>query len=162
MTIPLVDPSIFIWINRYSDDWITSFLCGSVGSLHFESQTFGFGLSLTVIFHNISRPRAFSKLQYYNLYWIKWQTIKTCAYSYINLFCTFCEEWRHISLLLSELNWSKVVSKTMGISMIVHFCGQFPPNNLVLIFIYFNNYPAVACIHVEYHPLCILLRYKFC
>ena len=66
----------------------------------------------------------------------------------------------HTALLQNELYWSEVFSKTMGISMIVHFSGQRPPNNIVLIFMYFNNYPAVACIDVKYRLLYIFLRYK--
>ena len=41
----------------------------------------------------------------------------------------------------------------MGISMIVHFNGRRPPNNLVLIFMYFINYLTVACIYVKYRLL---------
>ena len=50
----------------------------------------------------------------------------------------------------------------MGISIIVHFSGWFPPNIIVLVFIYFNNYPTVACIDVEYHPIYIFIRDKAC
>ena len=50
----------------------------------------------------------------------------------------------------------------MGVRMIVHFSGQSPPNNLILIFIYFINYPAVACIYVKYRPLYISLWDKVC
>ena len=32
----------------------------------------------------------------------------------------------------------------MGISISIHFSGLFPPNDLVLIIIYFINYPKVA------------------
>ena len=62
----------------------------------------------------------------------------------------------------SEVNniVSKVGSKTMGISMIIHFSGQWLPNNSVFIFIYFINYPDVACIDVKYQPIYILLREK--
>ena len=33
----------------------------------------------------------------------------------------------------------------MGNIMIVHFVGLYPPNNLVLFFMYFINYPEVYC-----------------
>ena len=108
--------------------------------------------------HPISKPQALSKLQYYHILWIKFQISNTCAYRYINLFCIFWEEWRHSSLLRSEWYRSKVGSKTMGISMIFHFSGRCPTNNLVLVFMYFIYYPTVAYIDVKYRPLYIFLR----
>ena len=50
----------------------------------------------------------------------------------------------------------------MDISMLVHFSVQFLPDNLVLISMYFINYPTVAFIDVKYRPLYILLRDKVC
>ena len=99
--------------------------------------------------HPISKPQALSKLQYYHFPLIKCQISNTCAYRYIHLFCIFWEEWIHSTILWSEWYWSKVGSKIMGISMIVHFSGRCPPNNFVLIFMYFINYPTVACIDVK-------------
>ena len=48
----------------------------------------------------------------------------------------------------------------MSISMIVHFNGLCHPNNLVLIFMYFINYPTVTFIDVKYHSLYISIRDK--
>ena len=113
-------------------------------------------------FHLISKPQVLYKLQYYHLHWIKCQISNTCAYRYINLLWILWEEWRHSEILQSEWYWSKFDSKTMVISMIVHFSGRCPPNNLVLIFILFINYPMVACIDVKYRSLYIFLRFKVC
>ena len=44
--------------------------------------------------------------------------------------------------------------------MIIHFSGRCPTNNLVLVFMYFINYPTFACIDVKYRPLYIFLREK--
>ena len=113
-------------------------------------------------FHPISKPQAFSKIQYYHLPWIKCQINNTCAYRYIHLFWILWEEWRHIALLRSEWYWLRVGSKIMDINMILHFSGQCPPNNIVLIFMYFINYPTVAFIDVKYRPIYIFLRDKVC
>ena len=62
------------------------------------------------------------------------QHINISEYCYIKLFCIFWEEYRHSEILQNEWYWSKVFSKTMGISTIVHFSCWCPTNNLVLIF----------------------------
>ena len=112
--------------------------------------------------HPISKPQELYKLQYCHLTWIKYQSSKTCEYRYIHLLWIFWEEYRRSALLRSELYWPRVRSKTMGISMIVHFSGRCPPHNLFLFFMYFIICPTVACIYVEYRPLYILLIDKVC
>ena len=111
-------------------------------------------------FYPVSKPQSLSKLQYYQRPWINCRISNNCEYRYIHMFCIFWEEWRHGVLLWSEWYWSKVGSKTMGISMIVHFSGRFPPNNLVLFCMHFINYPKVSYIDVKYRPLYIFLREK--
>ena len=113
-------------------------------------------------FHPIPKPQALSKIQYYHLPWIKCQSSNTCEFRYIHLFHILWKALIQIALLQSEWYWSNVGSKTMGISMLVHFSGQWPPNNLVLIFMYFINHPMVACINVKSHPIYIFLIDKVC
>ena len=122
------DEQVFWCLNYQLPMWIG----GVIAYLYPKKLTLVWVYQL--IFHPISKPQALSKLQYYHLPWIKCQSSNTCAYRYINLFFIFWEKWRHASLLQSELYWSKVGSKTMDTSMILHFSGRCPPNNLVLIF----------------------------
>ena len=64
------------------------------------------------------------------------------------------------------MNSSKVndigqkLAKKMRISMLFHISGRGPPNNIVLIFMYFNNYLAVTYIDVKYLSLYSFLREK--
>ena len=122
-----LDKQVFLCLNYQLPmwiGWVIAYLNPKLSALVWVYQWF---------LHPISKPQAFSKLQYYHLPWIKCQSSNTRAYSCIHLFWIFYEEWRHIAFLQSEWYWSKVGSKTMGISMIVHFSGWCPPNILVLI-----------------------------
>ena len=139
---------ILMWIG-----WFIAYLNPKISALVWVYQWF---------LHPISKPQALYKLHYYHLPWIKFQISNTCAYSVINMFYLFWESWRHSALLWSEIYWSKVGSKTMGIRMMVHLNGRLPPNNLVLIFIYFINYPTFACIDIKYRPLYIFIGDKVC
>ena len=119
---------VFWCLNSQLPTWISrviAYLNPKLSALVWFYQLF---------FHPISKPQALSKLQHYHLPLIKFQRSNTCVYRYIHLFHIFWEECRHSAILWSELYWSKVGSKTTGISMIVNFSGRCPSNNLVLIF----------------------------
>ena len=134
-----LDYQLPVWIG-----WVIAYLNSKLLVLVWIYQWF---------FYPISKPQALSKLQYYRLSKIKCQRSNTCAHRSIHMFCIFWEEWRHSALLWSEWYWSKVGSKTMGINIIVRFSGRWPPNNLVLVFMFFINYLKVVCIDVRYLPL---------
>ena len=56
----------------------------------------------------------------------------------------------------------KLSPKTMGTSMTVYFSDRCPSNSLVLVFMYFIKYLAIACIDVIYCHIYIFSREKVC